>query len=80
MSGTSGEDEGLFQRETERIVHEAAQGLRTLDDATAGFSGLAVPRRRQVLQTLAGYPMQAHVPVFTVADTRRRETRRAVGR
>ncbi|MEU6863506.1 DUF5958 family protein [Streptomyces sp. NPDC046876] len=63
--------DSAFRRETERIVNEIAQELRTLDDGTAWFSSLSPARRQGVLQEVAGYAMQA---VFAVADTRRRQT------
>ncbi|MFE2263166.1 DUF5958 family protein [Streptomyces griseosporeus] len=49
------------RRETERVVNEIAQGIRTLDAGVSWFSGLAPTRRQEVLQEVAGYAMQAHV-------------------
>ncbi|WP_432077094.1 DUF5958 family protein [Streptomyces wuyuanensis] len=68
MTEPSSDDGRSFRRETERVVNEVAQGLRTLDDGVGWFSDL-VPtrRRREVLQEVAGYAMQAHV---TAADGR----------
>lgn len=60
-------DDGAFRRETERVVNEIAQELRTIDDGAAWFSGLSQARRQEVLREVAGYAMQAHI---TAADGR----------
>ncbi|MEV7414843.1 DUF5958 family protein [Streptomyces sp. NPDC089919] len=49
------------------IVNEIAQGLRCLDDGVAWFSGLCLADRREVLQQIGGYVMQAG---STAADGR----------
>ncbi|WKU42683.1 DUF5958 family protein [Streptomyces sp. VNUA116] len=67
MNETSSDDGRAFRRETERVVNEIAQGLRTLDAGVGWFSGLAPARRQEVLQDVAGYAMQAHI---TAADGR----------
>jgi len=67
MTETSSEDGRTVRRETEQIVNEIAQGLRTLDDGTAWFSGLSLAGRQEVLREVGGYAMQAHI---TVADSR----------
>ncbi|MCX5166587.1 DUF5958 family protein [Streptomyces antibioticus] len=67
MTETSRDDGHTFRREIERVVNEIAQGLRTLDDGSGWFSGLAPTRRQEVLQEVAGYAMQAHI---TSADGR----------
>ncbi|MFF9624899.1 DUF5958 family protein [Streptomyces griseosporeus] len=67
MTETSSDDGPGFRRETEQVVNEIAQGLRTLDAGAAWFSGLAVARQREVLREVSGYAMQAHV---TAADGR----------
>ncbi|MFB7466189.1 DUF5958 family protein [Streptomyces sp. NPDC056224] len=56
-----------FRRETEQVVNEIAQELRTLDDGAAWFSGLSQARRQNVLNEVAKYAMQAHI---TAADGR----------
>ncbi|MGW7289971.1 DUF5958 family protein [Streptomyces sp. NPDC054847] len=61
------EDGRAVRRETERVVNEVAQGLRTLADATTWFSALSPAGRRAVLQEVAGYAMQVHI---TAADGR----------
>ncbi|OKK14927.1 hypothetical protein AMK09_26465 [Streptomyces sp. CB02488] len=65
MTEASGEDGRAVQRETEQVVNEIAQGLRTLDDGTAWFSGLSLAGRQEVLREVGGYVMQAHI---TAAD------------
>ncbi|MCX5008946.1 DUF5958 family protein [Streptomyces sp. NBC_00638] len=65
MTGASSDDGLTLRRETEQIVNEIAQGLRTLDAGAAWFSGLAPARRQEVLQEVGGYAMQAHI---TAAD------------
>ncbi|WP_328867663.1 DUF5958 family protein [Streptomyces sp. NBC_00304] len=65
MTEASGEDGRAVQRETEQVVNEIAQGLRTLDDGTAWFSGLSLAVRQEVLREVGGYVMQAHI---TAAD------------
>ncbi|WP_406376474.1 DUF5958 family protein [Streptomyces sp. NBC_00647] len=67
MSGASSDDGAAFRRETEQVVNEIAQGLRTLDAGVAWFSGLAPARRQEVLREVGGYAMQAHI---TSADGR----------
>ncbi|WP_426570299.1 DUF5958 family protein [Streptomyces canus] len=67
MTETSGYDGRTFRRETERVVNEIAQGLRTLDAGVGWFSGLAPTRQREVLQEVAGYATQARI---TAADGR----------
>lgn len=67
MTEASSDDGRTFRCETERIVNEIAQGLRTLDAGAGWFSGLAPARQRLVLQEVAGYAMQAHI---TAADGR----------
>ncbi|WP_051838073.1 DUF5958 family protein [Streptomyces sp. NRRL F-2580] len=67
MTGTSSEDGAGLWRETERVVNEVAQELRTLDEGAAWFSGLCSADRRQVLREVGGYAMQAHI---TAADGR----------
>lgn len=62
----TGNDYALI-RETELVANEVAQGLRTLDDGTAWFSGLSLPQRERALRQVAGYAMQAHI---TAADGR----------
>lgn len=66
MTEPSG-DGSTFRRETERVVNEIAQGLRTLDAGAGWFSVLAPTRQQEVLQEVAGYAMQAHI---TAADGR----------
>ncbi|MFG3033597.1 DUF5958 family protein [Streptomyces sp. NPDC048253] len=60
-------DGRAFRCETERVVNEIAQGVRTLDAGVSWFSGLAPTRQQEVLQEVAGYAMQAHI---TTADGR----------
>ncbi|MEU5324477.1 DUF5958 family protein [Streptomyces sp. NPDC021056] len=67
MTETSSDDGRTFRRETERVVNEIAQGLRTLDAGVGWFSGLGPTRQQDVLQEAAGYAMQAHI---TAADGR----------
>ncbi|MEU9164164.1 DUF5958 family protein [Streptomyces sp. NPDC048424] len=67
MTGTSSEDGAGLRRETERVVNEVAQELRTLDDGAAWFSGLSPAGRQEVLRQVGGYAMQAHI---TAADGR----------
>ncbi|MEU7466886.1 MULTISPECIES: DUF5958 family protein [Streptomyces] len=67
MTERSSDDSHTYRRETERIVNEIAQGLRTLDAGVGWFSGLAPSRPQAVLQEVAGYAMQAHI---TAADQR----------
>ncbi|WP_369009094.1 DUF5958 family protein [Streptomyces sp. WAC06614] len=64
-----------MRRATEHVVNEIAQGLRTLDDGPAWFSGLSPADRRDVLQQVSGYAMQAHL---TPADGRAGVTRSGV--
>ncbi|MBW5481831.1 DUF5958 family protein [Streptomyces bambusae] len=64
MTATSSAD---GHSQTELIVNEIAQELRTLDDGVAWFSGLSPASRRDVLQQVGGYAMQAHI---TAADGR----------
>ncbi len=61
MTDASRVDGRSLQRETERIVNEIAQGLRTLDDGVAWFTGLSLAHRQEVLRDVAGYAMQAHI-------------------
>ncbi|MGA5198733.1 DUF5958 family protein [Streptomyces exfoliatus] len=75
MTETSSGGDRSFRRETERVVNEIAQELRTLDDGEAWFSGLTLARRQKVLQEAAGYAMQAHI---TAADGRAGVTRSGV--
>ncbi|MGW7328507.1 DUF5958 family protein [Streptomyces sp. NPDC054840] len=67
MAETSRDDSRALRRETEEVVNEVAQGLRTLDDGAAWFSGLYPADRQEVLRAVAGYAMQAHI---TAADGR----------
>ncbi|MEV7856957.1 DUF5958 family protein [Streptomyces sp. NPDC088183] len=67
MTEPSSDDGRTFRRETERLVNEIAQGLRTLDAEVSWFSDLAPTRQQMVLQEVAGYAMQAHI---TAADGR----------
>ncbi|MEU9086272.1 DUF5958 family protein [Streptomyces sp. NPDC048357] len=67
MIGTSSEDGAGLRRETERVVNEVAQELRTLDDGAAWFSGLSPAGRQEALRQVGGYAMQAHI---TAADGR----------
>lgn len=67
MTDTSSDDGRALRRETQRIVNEIAQGLRTLDAGAGWFSCLAPTGQREVLQEVAGYAMQAHI---TAADGR----------
>ncbi|WP_181792664.1 DUF5958 family protein [Streptomyces sp. WELS2] len=67
MTETSSDDSHAYRRETERVVNEIAQGLRTLDAGVGWFSALAPSRRQAVLQEVTGYAMQAHI---TAADGR----------
>ncbi|MFF5158488.1 DUF5958 family protein [Streptomyces sp. NPDC000348] len=66
MTETSSDDR-IFRRETERVVNEIAQGLRTVDTGVGWFAALIPARRQKVLQEVAGYAVQAHV---TAADGR----------
>ncbi|MFF2198319.1 DUF5958 family protein [Streptomyces sp. NPDC058157] len=52
---------------TESVVNGMAQGLRTLDEGVAWFSGLSPAGRQEVLHEVAHYAMQAHI---TAADGR----------
>ncbi|OKJ88301.1 DUF5958 family protein [Streptomyces sp. CB02400] len=67
MTEPTSDDGRTFRRETERVVNEIAQGLRTLDAGVSWFSDLAPTRQQMVLQEVAGYAMQAHI---TAADDR----------
>ncbi|MGC5036020.1 DUF5958 family protein [Streptomyces sp. DT190] len=67
MAELSRDDGHPFRCEVERVVNEAAQGLRTLDACVGWFCDLAPTRRQEVLREVAGYAMQAHV---TAADGR----------
>lgn len=67
MTEPSSDDGSTCRRETERVVNEIAQGLRTLDAGEGWFSGLAPTRRQEALQEVAGYAIQAHI---TAADGR----------
>ncbi|MYW46257.1 DUF5958 family protein [Streptomyces sp. SID161] len=67
MTEPSRDDGRPFRREGERIVNEIAQGLRSLEDGVAWFSGLVPARRQAVLLQVTGYAMQAHI---TAADGR----------
>lgn len=67
MAEPSSDDGRTFRRETERVVNEIAQGLRTLDAGVSWFSDLAPTLQQMVLQEVAGYAMQAHI---TAADGR----------
>ncbi|MFJ4776567.1 DUF5958 family protein [Streptomyces sp. NPDC088762] len=67
MTEPSSDDGRTFRRETERVVNEIAQGLRTLDAGVRWFSDLTPTCQRMVLQEVAGYGMQAHM---TAADGR----------
>ncbi|MFI8103811.1 DUF5958 family protein [Streptomyces sp. NPDC086023] len=60
-------DGGGVRQATEVVVNGVAQGLRSLDDAVAWFSGLSPAHRETVLRDVAGYAMQAHI---TPADGR----------
>ncbi|MEU9720989.1 DUF5958 family protein [Streptomyces sp. NPDC047976] len=53
--------------QTELVVNQIAQERRTLDDGVAWFSRLPLESRREVLQQVGGYAMQAHI---TAADGR----------
>ncbi|MFI9248311.1 DUF5958 family protein [Streptomyces sp. NPDC053086] len=70
MTQTSSDDSHTYRRETERVVNEIAQRLRTLDAGVGWFSGLAPTHRQEVLQEVAGYAMQAHSRCRT-GDARR---------
>ncbi|MFE2936871.1 DUF5958 family protein [Streptomyces sp. NPDC059278] len=61
MTDTSSEDGRTVRHVTERVVNEIAQGLRTLDNGTAWFSGLTPAGRQEVLREVGGYVMQAHI-------------------
>lgn len=63
-------------RESERIINEAAQGARTLHEATDWFSALEPARQRAVLQEIVRYSMQAGA---TTADGRAGVARSGVG-
>ncbi|MFJ3673702.1 DUF5958 family protein [Streptomyces sp. NPDC090106] len=65
MAEPSSDDGRTLRRETERVVNEIAQGLRTLDAGVRWFSDLAPAGQQMVLREVAGYAMQAHV---TAAD------------
>lgn len=67
MTEPSSDGGPAIARETERVVNEIAQGLRTLDAGAGWFSGLAPTRQQAVLREVAGYAMQAHI---TAADGR----------
>lgn len=67
MTEPSSDDGRAFRRETERVVNEIAQGLRTLDAGVSWFSGLTPTRQQMVLQEVAGYATQARI---TAADAR----------
>ncbi|MFJ3860355.1 DUF5958 family protein [Streptomyces sp. NPDC090085] len=67
MTESSSDDGRTFRRETERVVNEIAQGLRTLDAGVRWFSDLAPTGQQMVLQEVAGYAMQARI---TAADGR----------
>ncbi|GAA0301282.1 hypothetical protein GCM10010302_44780 [Streptomyces polychromogenes] len=58
MTATSSTD---GQVQTELVVNEIAQELRTLDDGVAWFSALSPASRREVLHQVGGYAMQAHI-------------------
>ncbi|MFE9258863.1 DUF5958 family protein [Streptomyces sp. NPDC006879] len=55
MNEPSSDDGRAFRRETERVVNEIAQGLRTLDAGVGWFSDLAPTRQQEVLREVAGY-------------------------
>ncbi|MEV7526741.1 DUF5958 family protein [Streptomyces sp. NPDC091371] len=61
MTEPSSEDSHAIRHETEQVVNEIAQGLRTLDVGAAWFSDLSPAHRQKVLQEVAGYAMQAHI-------------------
>jgi hypothetical protein len=67
VTETSSDGDRAIRQQTERVVNEIAQGLRTLDAAVAWFSGLAPARQQEVLREIAAYAMQAHI---TAADGR----------
>ncbi|MEU8434479.1 DUF5958 family protein [Streptomyces sp. NPDC029216] len=67
MTETNHDDDRALRGETERIVNEIAQELRTLDSGTTWFSGLSLRQRKKALQEVAKYAMQAHI---TAADGR----------
>ncbi|WP_143079206.1 hypothetical protein [Streptomyces monashensis] len=48
MAETSSAGGGSFRRETERVVDEIAQELRSSDDGAARFSSLSPARRQEV--------------------------------
>ncbi|MEU8760158.1 DUF5958 family protein [Streptomyces sp. NPDC048659] len=50
-----------IRRETERVVNEVAQGLRTLDSGVGWFSGFDVAWQAEILCEVGGYAMQAHI-------------------
>ncbi|WP_225636641.1 DUF5958 family protein [Streptomyces solaniscabiei] len=58
---TSSDGGRAIRQQTERVVNEIAQGLRTLDAGVAWFSGFASACQQEVLGEIAGYAMQAHV-------------------
>ncbi|MFE3073089.1 DUF5958 family protein [Streptomyces sp. NPDC059247] len=64
---TGSEDDRALRQETEQVVNETAQGLRTLDEGTTWFSGLPLADRQEVLREVGRYAMQTHI---TVADGR----------
>ncbi|MGW4895035.1 DUF5958 family protein [Kitasatospora sp. NPDC004240] len=61
MNATDHEDGRSLRSETERIVNEIAQDLRTLDDGVAWFTALSPAGREEVLHQVGGYAMQAHI-------------------
>ena len=61
MTEPNSDDGRTLRRETEQVVNEIAQGLRTLDDGASWFSGLTPTRQQEVLREVAGYAMQAHI-------------------
>ncbi|MQY10233.1 hypothetical protein SRB5_03400 [Streptomyces sp. RB5] len=75
MTEPTSDNRHTRRRTTELVVNEVAQGLRSLDDGVAWFSGLAPEQRREALQEVAGYAMQAHI---TAADGRAGVARAAV--
>ncbi|MGW1530967.1 DUF5958 family protein [Streptomyces aureus] len=67
MTEASSADGYSMRRETERVVNEVSQGLRTLDGGVDWFSGLSPACRQEVLGEVTRYAMQAHI---TAADGR----------
>ncbi|MFD8866185.1 DUF5958 family protein [Streptomyces sp. NPDC059590] len=52
---------GDRMRESERMINEVAQGLRSMEAAVSWFGSLAQAEQKAVLQEVVRYSMQAHV-------------------